>query len=416
MNHFLTWPEPMVRVQSLSENRISTIPDIYIKPISDRPALKSGSEIDQHIDIPVIDLLNLFGKDRALHDETLRCISSACKDWGFFQAVNHGVSHELMKRTRDAWREFFNLPLELKEQYANLPSTYEGYGSRVGVEKGAILDWSDYFFLNYMPVALRNQSKWPAQPTSCRELVAEYGAEVTKLCERLLKAMSINLELKEDYLQNAFGGDDVGACFKASFYPKCPQPELTLGLSPHSDPGCITILLPDHDVTGLQVRNNGKWITVKPAPNAFIVNLGDQIQVLSNAIYKSVEHRVIVNSEKDRVSLAFFYNPKSDLPIQPAEELASRLKDDANACIDDDVAELSFAIPACRSASKSFVLGSDSSHNEDKGDDGLVAFVGVTQFLCSPPEILLKYLICASILTFKFLRTFKYKSSVKRRG
>ena len=45
--------------------------------------------------------------------------------------------------------------------------------------------------------------------------------------------------------------------------------------------------------------------------------------MLSNAIYKSIEHRVIVNSNKDRVSLAFFYNPKGDIPIQPAEELVT---------------------------------------------------------------------------------------------
>ena len=45
--------------------------------------------------------------------------------------------------------------------------------------------------------------------------------------------------------------------------------------------------------------------------------------MLSNAIYKSVEHRVIVNSVKDRVSLALFYNPKSDLLIEPAKELVS---------------------------------------------------------------------------------------------
>ena len=47
-------------------------------------------------------------------------------------------------------------------------------------------------------------------------------------------------------------------------------------------------------------------------------------QVLSNAIYKSVEHRVIVNSNKDRVSLALFYNPKSDLLIEPAKELVTK--------------------------------------------------------------------------------------------
>ncbi|XVE97095.1 hypothetical protein REPUB_Repub02eG0281100 [Reevesia pubescens] len=281
MNCLQSWPEPVVRVQSLSESGIRAIPDRYIKPPSDRPALEPGSEIDQqHFDIPIVDLQNLFSNDRTLHDETLKRISSACKDWGFFQAVNHGVSHELMRSTREVWREFFNLPNEVKQEYANAPSTIVGYGSRLGVEKGAILDWSDYFFLHYMPVSLRNQSKWPSQPTSCRELVAEYGAEVIKLCGRLLKAMSTNLGLKEDYLQSAFGGENnIGACLRVNFYPKCPQPDLTLGLSSHSDPGGMTILLPDHDVAGLQVRKNGKWITVKPVPNAFIVNVGDQIQV-----------------------------------------------------------------------------------------------------------------------------------------
>ena len=44
--------------------------------------------------------------------------------------------------------------------------------------------------------------------------------------------------------------------------------------------------------------------------------------MLSNATYKSIEHRVIV-SNKDRVSLAFFYNPQSDLLIQPAKELVT---------------------------------------------------------------------------------------------
>lgn len=46
-------------------------------------------------------------------------------------------------------------------------------------------------------------------------------------------------------------------------------------------------------------------------------------QILSNSKYKSVEHRVIVNSEKERVSLAFFYNPKSDIPIEPLQQLVT---------------------------------------------------------------------------------------------
>ncbi|KAE8702472.1 calcium-dependent protein kinase 13-like [Hibiscus syriacus] len=319
----MSWPEQVVRVQSLSESGIRAIPDQYIRPLSERPLFKLGSQFHRHVDVPLIDLQHLFGKDPTLHLDTLNRISNACRDWGFFQAVNHGVSHELMTRARQVWRDFFNLPLQAKQEYANAPTTYEGYGSRLGVVKGAVLDWSDYFFLHYLPVSLRNQSKWPMQPSSCREVVAEYGCQVVKLCTTLLKAMSIDLGLKEEYIENAFGGDNMGACFRANFYPKCPQPELTLGLSSHSDPGGITILLPDYDVARLQVLNDGDWITVNPVPGSLIVIIGDQIQVMSNAIYKSVEHRVTVNSAKDGLSLAMFFNPKSDLVIEAAEELVS---------------------------------------------------------------------------------------------
>ncbi|KAL8504800.1 hypothetical protein ACS0TY_016115 [Phlomoides rotata] len=126
-----------------------------------------------------------------------------------------------------------------------------------------------------------------------------------------MKIFSTNLGLEENHLQEAFGGDEMSACMRINYYPKCPQPDLTLGLSP------------DQDVSSLQVRRVDRWISVNSAPNAFVVNLGDQLQIVSNANYKSVEHRVMVNSERERVSLAFFYNPKVDLLMKPAEQLVS---------------------------------------------------------------------------------------------
>ena len=113
----------------------------------------------------------------------------------------------------------------------------------------------------------------------CRDVFDEYGKEVVKLCGRLMKFLSLNLGLEDNFFQKAFGGDDIGACLRVNFYPKCPKPDLTLGLSSHSDPGGMTILLPDDQVAGLQVRKSQDWITVKPARHAFIVNIGDQIQV-----------------------------------------------------------------------------------------------------------------------------------------
>ncbi|CAK9139938.1 unnamed protein product [Ilex paraguariensis] len=319
MDCLKSWPEPIVRVQSLSDSGIQVLPERYVKRPADRPSsldLPTGE-----INIPVIDLQKLYSDDNSIGETTLNLISDACRHWGFFQVVNHGVSHELMTRTREVWRAFFHLPIEDKQVYANTPATYEGYGSRLGVQKGATLDWSDYFFLNYLPQSMRDQNKWPSLPPSCRKLVAEYNEELVKLCGRLMKVFSINLGLGEDNLQQALGGEEMGATLRANFYPKCPQPDLTLGLSSHSDPGAVTLLLPDENVSGLQVRRGHDWITVKPVPNAFIVNIGDQIQVVSNAIYKSVEHRVIVNSMKERVSIAFFYNPKDDIIIEPSKEL-----------------------------------------------------------------------------------------------
>ena len=129
--------------------------------------------------------------------------------------------------------------------------------------------------------------------------MAEYSNELVKLCEKLMKAFSVSLGLEEDYLQKAFGGEEVGACMRASFYPKCPQPDLTLGLSPHSDPGGLTILLPDDHVPGLQVRQGDDWVTVKPVPNAFVVNIGDQLQVSpSLSLSLSLHEKFALNSSR----------------------------------------------------------------------------------------------------------------------
>ncbi|XP_039136498.1 probable 2-oxoglutarate-dependent dioxygenase At5g05600 [Dioscorea cayenensis subsp. rotundata] len=317
------WPEPIINVQSIAESGDTIVPYRYIKPPSHRPEILKSTPQEQTI--PVINLAGLEGDEHACN-ATMHEISVACKEWGFFQIVNHGVRPELMERTRQVWRDFFHLPMEEKIKYANTPKTYEGYGSRLGIEKGAILDWGDYFFLNLLPLSLKNHNKWPCLPETLRETVEECGGEVVKFCEKVMKMVSKSLGLEEEYMKRVFGGygdEGVGVTMRANYYPRCPQPELTLGLSPHSDPGGVTVLLADERVQGLQVHKDGAWVTVQPLPHAFIVNLGDQIQMVSNAIYKSVEHRVMVNSEEERVSIAFFYNPRGDMLIGPAKELVT---------------------------------------------------------------------------------------------
>lgn len=111
----------------------------------------------------------------------------------------------------------------------------------------------------------------------CRDVVSSYCAEVRKLGFRLQEAISESLGLDNDNLTNVLG--EQGQHMAVNYYPACPEPELTYGLPAHSDPNALTILLQDLQVAGLQVLKDGKWLAVKPHPDAFVVNIGDQLQV-----------------------------------------------------------------------------------------------------------------------------------------
>ncbi|XP_051133366.1 jasmonate-induced oxygenase 1-like [Andrographis paniculata] len=317
----LAWPEPIVRVQHLSESGLEKLPERYVKPLSDRPNL--DNIVVDDVEIPIIDLSGLYSDDVAIRKKTASMIDDACKNWGFFQVVNHGVSEDIMRRVREVWLGFFKLPLEEKEKCANDTITFEGYGSRVGLQKGQILDWRDYYKLHYLPESIRNDAKWPTLPPAFRSTVIEYFHQTMELGDKLMKIFSTNLGLKESRMREAFGGKDLALHTQANYYSKCPEPDLALGLSAHSDLGGITMLMPDYDVPGLQVRRGDKWITIKAIRGAYIINLGDQLQIFSNGIYHSGEHRVIVNSSHERFSLAVFNNPNDDTVVEPAEELVT---------------------------------------------------------------------------------------------
>lgn len=86
------WPEPTVRVQSLAESNLATVPDRYIKPPSERPdqtIIINHQPKTAAINIPVVDLNSLFSGNE---DEKER-ISEACREFGFFQVkMNFDVS------------------------------------------------------------------------------------------------------------------------------------------------------------------------------------------------------------------------------------------------------------------------------------------------------------------------------------
>ena len=111
-----------------------------------------------------------------------------------------------------------------------------------------------------------------------RSAVESYGNEVEGLIKRLLVAMSENLGFKDrDYLVNTFKCNNL--FFRANYYPPCPRPDLVLGTHGHTDHGCLTILLQDKEMDGLQVFKDNAWFSINPVPNAVVINVGDQLKV-----------------------------------------------------------------------------------------------------------------------------------------
>jgi isopenicillin N synthase-like dioxygenase len=109
-----------------------------------------------------------------------------------------------------------------------------------------------------------------------RQVVGEYGDEMKKLAQMLLGLISESLGLPCSSIEEAVG--EIYQNITVSYYPPCPQPELTLGLQSHSDFGAITLLIQD-DVEGLQLYKDAQWLTVPPISDAILILIADQTEV-----------------------------------------------------------------------------------------------------------------------------------------
>ncbi|KAL3352665.1 hypothetical protein AABB24_020588 [Solanum stoloniferum] len=159
----------------------------------------------------------------------------------------------------------------------------------------------------------------------------DFAKRLEKLAEELLDLLCENLGLEKSYLKNTFYGSK-GPNFgtKVSNYPPCPKPDLIKGLRAHTDAGGIILLFQDDKVSGLQLLKDGRWIDVPPMRHSIVVNLGDQLEVITNGKYKSVMHRVIAQKDGTRMSLASFYNPGNDALIYPAPALVDKETEEHN--------------------------------------------------------------------------------------
>ncbi|KAJ9189105.1 hypothetical protein P3X46_000436 [Hevea brasiliensis] len=282
--------------------------------------------------IPLIDLSIPSSPDASLED-LVKKIGDACRDWGFFQVINHGVPLEKREKIFNASRKFFAQPKEEKIKIRRDEKRVLGYYDTEHTKN--VRDWKEVFDFavqnpTIVPASYEPDDKevtewynqWPEYPPELREVCEEYAKEMEKLGFKLLELIALSLGLKADRFHGFF--EDQTTFIRLNHYPPCPVPDLALGVGRHKDAVALTILAQD-DVGGLEVKSksDGEWTWVTPTPNSYIINVGDIIQVWSNDAYESVEHRVKVNPEKERFSVPYFLNPAHYTWVKPLEEIAN---------------------------------------------------------------------------------------------
>ncbi|XP_021741822.1 probable 2-oxoglutarate-dependent dioxygenase ANS [Chenopodium quinoa] len=311
-------PKP---IQEMIKTIGNQIPKRYIYQPSDKAPDTSAIG---YMDSPIIDLNLLSSSSLHQHEEELRKLQSTLSSWGCFQLTNHGLTSSLLNQIQKVDKDFFALPQEVKQKYSRTLQWVEGYGNDTVTEDQSY-SWSDRLVLKVYPIDQRNFKLWPEELPNFRETLDEYTKEVRRVLEMILKAISKSLNLEEDrFFRECEAEQNIYMLARFNYYPPCSSSDHVFGLKPHSDASAVTILLQDKEVEGLQVQKDNQWFKVPIVPDTLFINIGDQLEIMSNGLLKSAVHKVVIDKERERTSVAIACFPHTEKEIGPLSDLINK--------------------------------------------------------------------------------------------
>ncbi|KAI0497381.1 hypothetical protein KFK09_020604 [Dendrobium nobile] len=254
--------------------------------------------------VPLIDLENLEPKR----------LGDVCRSLGLFRLVNHGLPRELSDRVQAETRRILEMPFEQKraemsEPDAGKPVVYFWGTPAVSLSLRSV-NWVEGLHVSLAGIRSGDGLDCSA---SLRSLMEEYGKHMVRIVKTLFESMALDLKLDPNLLDSCM--DPSNGIFRMYRYPCIPKAQSCLGMGAHTDSSVLTVVDQD-DVGGLEILHDDSWFHVMPVANTLIVNTGDMLQAISNDEYRSVEHRVLANGTKERMSLCFFVFPKEDFMIR----------------------------------------------------------------------------------------------------
>ncbi|KAL1191301.1 1-aminocyclopropane-1-carboxylate oxidase-like protein 9 [Cardamine amara subsp. amara] len=310
-------------VKGLVDAEITEVPRLFHFPSSTISNNTPSNISKLNLTVPIIDLgeIKNGNEDKTARNDVVSKIKDAAENWGFFQVINHSVPLTVLEEIKKGVRRFHEQDLEVKKPYMSTGFDKRfNYNNSFSIYHSSPLNWRDTFTCYG---STEDPLKPEEIPVACRDVVIEYSEHVMELGGLLLQLLSEALGLDSEVLKNM---DCLkGLLMLCHYYPPCPQPDLTLGTSKHTDNSFLTLLLQDQ-IGGLQVLHQDYWVDVPPIPGAFVVNIGDFMQLITNDKFSSVEHRVRANIDGPRISIACFFSssvfPNSTV-YGPIKELLS---------------------------------------------------------------------------------------------
>lgn len=290
-------------------------------------------------EIPLVDIAPLISGDEQGAKEVIAALDQAARDVGFIYITGHGIADHVVSGLKTAARNLFDLPIETKMNYYIGKSTnhrgyvpmgeeYYGAGDTGGDLKEAFdtaldlpADDPDYLAGNRM----LGPNVWPTEVAADRAKLSRYYDDALDLGKTLLSAFEAALGVPEkSFTQHVNKPTSQLRLVHYWETDKVIDPEEAarsqrMGIGAHTDFELFTILLPT--APGLQVLNGeGDWIEAPPVEGAFIINIGDMLEVWSNGIYTATSHRVGKVSE-ERYSFPLFFAADYNTMVSPLPEL-----------------------------------------------------------------------------------------------
>ena len=303
------------------------------------------------MELPVIDMSPLFEpRDRAANRQVADQIREACRAFGFFYVVGHGMDAPLVSALENASRRFFALPESEKMKSAMRfgGRAWRGYFPLGDELTSGVADQKEgFYFGSELPpdhprvvagLPLHGPNLWPDAVPELRGLVLPYMDAMATIAQTLLAGIAMSLDLPRGYFEATYTSSPT-LLFRIFHYP--PTTEGGWGVGEHTDYGLLTLLAQDRH-GGLQVRTGETWIDAPPIEGALVCNLGDMLDRLTGGWFRSTLHRVRNTSGQARLSFPFFFDPDFEADLQPLPSVANRDPENANRPRWDDADLLAF--------------------------------------------------------------------------